>query len=65
MQLLPIYILNERLPDGKFNCRILKFKDVYEHPDNYGLTDVERSQLPHLNDVVLHEILLPKITKVF
>lgn len=60
MRLLPIYILNEKLPDGRFNCRILKFYDVFENPDKYGLKQLEKEQLPHLNDVVLRDILLPQ-----
>ncbi|MCO7125334.1 CapA family protein [Sporolactobacillus shoreicorticis] len=60
LKMLPIYILNEKLSDGSYDCRILKFKEVYAHPEKYGLTELERSRLPHLNDVVLHEILLPK-----
>ena len=67
LEFLPVYILNEKLPgelnpDGsqKYDCRILKFKEVYENPDKYGLTDLEKSQLPHLNDVVLKDILLPQ-----
>lgn len=60
LQLLPVYILNEKLPDGRFNCRILKFHEVLENPENYGLTELEKEQLPHLNDIVLHEILLPQ-----
>ncbi|WP_207204867.1 CapA family protein [Clostridium minihomine] len=60
LKMLPIYILNEKLSDTKYDCRILKFKDVYENPDDYGLTDLEKWQLPHLNDVVLRKILLPE-----
>lgn len=60
LKMLPIYILNEKLPDGNYDCRILKFGDVYENPQKYGLTELERKQLPHLHDVVLHDILLPK-----
>ena len=60
LKMLPIYILNEKLQDGIFDCRILKFHDVLKNPKKYGLTELEREQLPHLNDVVLHEILLPK-----
>jgi poly-gamma-glutamate capsule biosynthesis protein CapA/YwtB (metallophosphatase superfamily) len=60
LKMLPIYILNKKLSDGSYDCRILKFKDVYENPEKYGLTELEKRQLPHLNDVVLHDILLPK-----
>ncbi|MET1249476.1 CapA family protein [Sporolactobacillus sp. STCC-11] len=60
LKMLPIYILNEKLADGSYDCRILKFKDVYENPEKYRLTELEKKQLPHLNDVVLHDILLPK-----
>lgn len=27
----------------------------------YGLTKFEREQLPHLNEIVLHKILLPEV----
>ncbi|TGA99861.1 CapA family protein [Sporolactobacillus shoreae] len=60
LKMLPIYILNEKLPDGSYDCRILKFDDVYKNPQKYGLTELEKKQLPHLHDVVLNEILLPK-----
>jgi len=60
LKLLPIYIVNEEKNDGSFDCRIVKFNEVLNNPDKYGLTHLERTQLPHLNDVVLHEILLPK-----
>lgn len=60
LRMLPIYILNNELPDGSYDCRILKFSEVRKNPEKYGLTALERSQLPHLNDVVLHQILLPK-----
>ena len=56
---LPIYIVNERLDDKRFNCRIVKFFDVLENPDGYGLTELEKSQLPHLRDKVWNEILSP------
>lgn len=60
LKMLPIYILNERLEGDRFDCRILKFYDVYNNPDDYGLTQLEREQLPHLHDKVLKQILLPQ-----
>lgn len=65
LKILPVYILNEKLPDGKYNCRILKFTNVLEDKKidgkyKYGLTEWERGNLTHLNDVVLKKILLPK-----
>lgn len=59
LKVLPIYIVNEDLGGGKFNCRIVRFYDVLENPDAYGLTDEEKNQLPHLRDKVWKEILSP------
>ncbi|MBB4866267.1 poly-gamma-glutamate synthesis protein (capsule biosynthesis protein) [Pseudomonas nitritireducens] len=59
LKVLPIYIVNEDLHNGKFNCRIVKFQNVLDNPDAYGLTDIEKSQLPHLRDKVWNEILSP------
>ncbi|MBK5344715.1 CapA family protein [Pseudomonas sp. TH49] len=56
---LPIYIVNEKLADGRFNCRVVKFYDVLENPDGYGLTEMEKTQLPHLRDKVWKDILSP------
>ena len=56
---LPIYIINERVNDEKFNCRIVKFQNVLSNPDIYGLTDIEKNQLPHLRDKVWRQILSP------
>lgn len=60
LKMLPIYILNKRLEGDKFDCRILKFFDVYNNPDHYRLTHLEREQLTHLHDIVLLQILLPE-----
>ncbi|SDI32720.1 poly-gamma-glutamate synthesis protein (capsule biosynthesis protein) [Pseudomonas delhiensis] len=59
LKALPIYIVNEDLGGGDFNCRIVKFHDVLNNPDAYGLTDIEKNQLPHLRDKVWKEILSP------
>ncbi|WP_096374685.1 CapA family protein [Pseudomonas chlororaphis] len=59
LRALPIYIVNERLDGDRFNCRIVKFFDVLENPDSYGLTELEKSQLPHLRDKVWNDILSP------
>lgn len=66
LQFLPIYILNEKIADGSYNCRLLKFDNVMEDTGEngtfkYGLTKFEREQLPHLNEIVLHKILLPEV----
>lgn len=66
LQMLPIYILNEKISDKVYNCRLLKFSDVLNDKEEggkykYGLTKLERSQLQYLNEVVLSKILLPKI----
>lgn len=63
LEILPIYILNEDLKDGRFNCRILKFKNVLEDQAGkckYGLTELERENLSHLNKIVLNKILIPR-----
>ena len=60
LQMLPVYILNADNGDGTHDCRILKFADVYANPDAYPLTDRERSELDHLHNRVLHQILIPE-----
>ena len=59
VQALPIYIVNEDLGNERFNCRIVKFFDVLGRPDDFGLTELEKSQLPHLRDKVWNDILSP------
>lgn len=59
LQALPIYIVNSDLGDGRYDCRIVKFENVLADPDGYGLTDREKSELPHLRDVVWDKILAP------
>lgn len=59
IEALPIYIVNEKLGEDSYNCRIVKFAKVLEDPDRYGLTELEKRQLPHLNDKVWGEILSP------
>ncbi|OJH42615.1 CapA family protein [Cystobacter ferrugineus] len=59
LQALPIYIVNEDLGEKRFNCRIVKFFDVLENPDGYGLTDLEKRQLTHLREKVWEDILSP------
>ena len=59
VQALPLYIVNEDLGNQRFNCRIVKFFDVLERPDDFGLTELEKSQLPHLRDKVWNDILSP------
>lgn len=54
---LPIYIVNAQQDDGQYDCRILRFETVLENPDAYGLTELEKSQLPHLRDKLWHGIL--------
>jgi poly-gamma-glutamate synthesis protein (capsule biosynthesis protein) len=59
LQALPIYILNAKRADGTFDCRILKFENVLREPERYGLSALEKSQLPHLRDKVWNDILAP------
>ncbi|MGS2745247.1 CapA family protein [Halomonas sp. LS-001] len=59
LQALPIYIVNEKLNSSRYDCRIVKFDDVLRNPDGYGLTELEKSQLPHLEEKVWKDILSP------
>ena len=59
VQALPIYIVNEDLGNERYNCRIVKFFDVLDRPDDFGLTELEKSQLPHLHEKVWNDILSP------
>ncbi|MGY4877674.1 CapA family protein [Vreelandella aquamarina] len=59
LQVLPIYIVNEHLGGKRYDCRIVKFDDVLRNPDGYGLTELEKSQLPHLEEKVWKDILSP------
>ncbi len=59
LQALPLYIVNENLGDGRFDCRIVKFFDVLERPDDFGLTALEKEQLEHLQVKVWDDILSP------
>lgn len=64
-KVLPVYMLSERLEDGSYNCRMLKFSHVLADTRadgiyQYGLTALEREQLPRLDEVVLRQILLPE-----
>ncbi|MGT0250488.1 CapA family protein [Burkholderia pyrrocinia] len=59
LRALPIYIVNEKLEGGRFDCRIVEFQKVLDNPDGYGLTDLEKRQLPHLRDKVWEDILSP------
>lgn len=56
---LPIYIVNQHLGGKRYDCRIVKFEDVLKDPDGYGLTELEKSQLPHLEEKVWKDILSP------
>lgn len=60
LKILPVYILNADKGDGSYDCRILKFADVYANPDAYPLTERERFELAHLHDKVLNGIVVPK-----
>lgn len=59
LQALPIYIVNKHLGGKHYDCRIVKFDDVLKNPDGYGLTELEKSQLPHLEEKVWNDILSP------
>ncbi|MBE0402731.1 CapA family protein [Halomonas citrativorans] len=59
LKALPIYIANAKRDDDSYDCRIVKFHDVLKTPDEYGLTELEKSQLPHLEEKVWHAVLSP------
>lgn len=59
LKVLPIYIVNEKRDTTDYNCRIVRFENVLSNPDHYGLTELEKSQLPHLRDKVWNAILSP------
>lgn len=58
---IPIYISNQPIDKlaGKFDCRVLNFFDVLYSPEKYGLSDLEKQQLPHLKKKVWDDILSP------
>ena len=59
VETLPLYIVNALLGGDRFDCRIVQFHKVLKDPDAFGLTDREKSELPHLHDVVWNGILSP------
>lgn len=65
LKVLPVYMLNEQLEGNRYRCRMLKFSHVLadmmgeDGKYQYGLTALEREQLPHLAETVLRQILLP------
>ncbi|MCD6438034.1 CapA family protein [Vreelandella alkaliphila] len=59
LQALPIYIVNQHLSGKRYDCRIVKLDDVLRNPDGYGLTELEKRQLPHLEERVWKDILSP------
>jgi poly-gamma-glutamate synthesis protein (capsule biosynthesis protein) len=59
LEILPVYILAEEKSDDVYYFRLLKFKDVLDKPESYGLTDEDRSDLERLDKHVLKKILLP------
>lgn len=59
VETLPLYIVNAQLGGDRFDCRIVQFHKVLQDPDAFGLTDREKSELPHLHDVVWNGILSP------
>ena len=59
VQTLPLYIVNAPLGDDRYDSRIVQFHKVHENPDGYGLTEREKSELPHLDEVVWKGILSP------
>ena len=65
LKVLPIYILCQELPSGRYHCRLVPFSRVLEDnhkgaPFQYGLTAEERSDLPRLENTVWKRILLPR-----
>lgn len=62
LEALPLYIVNAPLGEGRYDCRIVRFDRVLQNPDGFGLSEQERSELPHLHDVVWQKILAPQST---
>lgn len=65
LKVLPVYMLNEQLEGDSYNCRMLKFSHVLTDMGDdgayrYGLTALEREQLPHLAEMVLRRQILPE-----
>ena len=65
LKVLPIYILCQELPSGRYHCRLVPFSRVLEDnhkgaPFQYGLTAEERADLPRLENTVWKRILLPR-----
>lgn len=59
LEILPVYILAEEKHHDVYDFRLLKFKDVLNNPESYGMTDEERADLERLDKHVLKNILLP------
>lgn len=62
LETMPLYIVNAHLGGDRYDCRIVQFDKVLLDPDAFGLTDREKSELPHLRDVVWNGILSPLST---
>lgn len=65
LKMMPVYMLNEQIQGDVYDCRMLKFSDVMaDNGENgkyvYNIPAEDRAQLPHLDDVVLRQILLPE-----
>lgn len=56
---LPLYLVHRALPDGGVDSRIVPFRAVLAAPAQFGLTDAEQAQLPHLRDAVWGRVLAP------
>ncbi|MGB6246597.1 CapA family protein [Gordonia sp. (in: high G+C Gram-positive bacteria)] len=61
LRVLPIYLHHTELPGGDFDSRILRFADVCEDPDRFGLTEAEQTHLPYLKDELLRGRVLPAV----
>lgn len=65
LKVLPIYILCQELPGGRYDCRLVPFSRILDDnrkgaPFRYGLTNEERADLPRLERTVWKHILLPR-----
>lgn len=60
LEVLPIYIMTAEMPDGSFDCRLLKLKSVLnDSAHEYALTEQEREDLPRLYEHLWKKLIMP------
>ena len=60
LRVKPVYIRCQELENGRYDCRLLPFRQVLDNPDRSGLTPEERRDLPRLEETVWRKILMPR-----